>query len=126
VQTYVDDFIINYGVTPSAQKHLSFSFTPMTTQPWRSDPLLSFSVLLFFLIGIANCPSVVTMVSSLVKDKEFKQREGMAMMGMSTLTYYSSFFFYRLLIAIFQALVMAWQMNAAVFQNSNYFAVFLM
>jgi hypothetical protein len=42
--------------------------------------------LLFFLLGIAFCPAVVSIVSTLVKDKEFKQREGMAMMGMSTFT----------------------------------------
>lgn len=59
----------------------------MTTKAYRQDLLLSISIgLLFFLLGIAYCPAVVSMVSSLVKDKEFKQREGMAMMGMSTIT----------------------------------------
>jgi len=59
----------------------------MTTIAYRQDILLSISVgLLFFLLGIAFCPAVVSIVSTLVKDKEFKQREGMAMMGMSTFT----------------------------------------
>jgi hypothetical protein len=64
----------------------------MTTQAYKQDNLLAFSSgLMFFLLGIAFCPAVVSIVSSLVKDKEFKQREGMAMMGMSTFTYYASF-----------------------------------
>ena len=59
----------------------------MTTQEYKDDLLLGLSSgLLFFLLGIAFCPAVVSVVSTLVKDKEFKQREGMAMMGMSTFT----------------------------------------
>lgn len=60
----------------------------MTTQAYKQDDLLLWAgALIFFLLGIAYCPAVVSVVSSLVKDKEFKQREGMAMMGMSTFTY---------------------------------------
>jgi hypothetical protein len=60
----------------------------MTTQAFKQDELLDWAGgLIFFLLGIAFCPAVVSVVSSLVKDKEFKQREGMAMMGMSTFTY---------------------------------------
>jgi hypothetical protein len=59
----------------------------MQTQNYKSDFLLDVSsAMLFFLLGIAFCPAVVSVVSTLVKDKEFKQREGMAMMGMSTFT----------------------------------------
>jgi hypothetical protein len=59
----------------------------MQTQNYKSDFLLDFSSdMLFFLLGIAFCPAIVSVVSTLVKDKEFKQREGMAMMGMSTFT----------------------------------------
>jgi len=43
-------------------------------------------------MGIAFSPSVVTIVSSLVRDKEQKLREGMTMMGLTTFVYYSSFF----------------------------------
>jgi len=67
----------------------------------------------------------VSVVTTLVKDKEFKQREGMAMMGMSTFTYYASFFAYRTIIALFQALVMAAQMNSLIYLNSNYLLVFI-
>jgi ATP-binding cassette subfamily A (ABC1) protein 3 len=81
------------------------------------------SNILFFLLGIAYCPAVTSMISNLVKDKEFKQREGMAMMGLSTLTYYTSYFCYRLVIAVVQALVMSWQMYSAIFTNSNYVLV---
>jgi len=35
-------------------------------------------------MGIAFSPSVVTIVSSLVRDKEQKLREGMTMMGLTT------------------------------------------
>jgi len=60
----------------------------MTTPAFKQDDLLAWAGgLIFFLLGIAFCPAVVSVVSSLVKDKEFKQREGMAMMGMSTFTY---------------------------------------
>jgi len=38
-------------------------------------------------MGIAFCPTVVTIVTSLVRDKEQRQREGMTMMGLTTFTY---------------------------------------
>jgi uncharacterized protein Veg len=33
LQTYIDDFIINYGVAANLQKRLSFTFSPMATKP---------------------------------------------------------------------------------------------
>jgi len=42
--------------------------------------------MIFFVLGITYCPSVVSMITTLVRDKEQRQREGMAMMGMNLFT----------------------------------------
>jgi len=70
---------------------LSSTVLPMSTAAHTDDLLLQLSTsLMYFLMGIAFCPSVVTIVSTLVRDKEQRLREGMLMMGLETFTYYSS------------------------------------
>jgi len=61
----------------------------------------------------------------LLKEKEYKNKEIMKLMGLSDFAYYSSWIFHYSLIFVIIGLGFTYEIVVAVFKNSNFVCIFL-